>query len=166
MARYSREKILEHTALIRSILVQRTDTTILEIKSILAGAKNPLNLDKDYINKLVNKIRKERANRMDYRTLNVTLAKFEDEAEALKERLWEIIRSATSKPGEKIYAIAELRKTSTELFDKMFDAGVFERKLGKLKTEDSKLTEEQEDLIKQAIEYATHRGKDTKGSSG
>lgn len=148
---YSKERQQEHISQIRRILVVKPDSSILDIRETLMKQRKPLNLDKDYINKLINKIRKERAKRLDYYTVNKILAVFQDEIEELKRRLWIIITNTDGKEKDKIAAIRELRTSSKDLFDKMFDAGVFKRKLGELEF-GKKLTSEEGDLIKKAIE--------------
>ena len=73
---------------------------------------------------------KERAERLDRYTINIVLARFQDEADELKKGLWLIINNPKSTDQSKISAIRELRNTSKDLLDKMFDAGIFRRKLG------------------------------------
>lgn len=129
---YSEEKQQEHISQIRRILVIKPNSTILSIRDDLMKREKPLKLDKDYINKLVNKIRKERANRLDRYTVNKVLAKFQDEVEELKRRLWVIIINNETSEKDKIAAIREVRNSSKDLFDKMFDAGVFKKQLGEV----------------------------------
>ena len=148
---YSKERQQEHISQIRRILVVKPEASILDIKDSLSKQRSPLDLDKDYINKLVNRIRKERAKRLDKYTINVILANFQDEVEELKKRLWLIITNPNSSDQSKISAIRELRTSSKDLFDKMFDAGVFKRKLGEIEIGKT-LSSEEQDLIKQAIE--------------
>jgi len=148
---YSKERQQEHIGQIRRILVIKPEASILDIKESLSKQRSPLDLDKDYINKLVNRIRKERAKRLDKYTINVILANFQDEVEELKKRLWLIITNPNSSDQSKISAIRELRTSSKDLFDKMFDAGVFKRKLGEIEIGKT-LSAEEQDLIKQAIE--------------
>ena len=138
--KYTKERQKEHMSQIRRILVIKPESTILEVRDTLARQIKPLKLDKDYINRIINKIRKERANRLDHYTINVVLAKFQDEMEELKRRLWIIITKGESTEKDKIAAIRELRNSSKELFDKMFDAGIFERKLGEIGIEDKSKT--------------------------
>ena len=138
--KYTKERQKEHMSQIRRILVIKPESTILEVRDTLARQVKPLKLDKDYINRIINKIRKERANRLDHYTINVVLAKFQDEMEELKRRLWIIITKGESTEKDRIAAIKELRNSSKELFDKMFDAGIFERKLGEIGIEDKSKT--------------------------
>ena len=148
--KYSKEQQQEFISQIRRILVIKPESTIRGIRDTLAGQKKPLSLDKDYINGLVNKIRKERAQRLDHYTINKVLAEFQDEVGELKKRLWIIITNPESSEKDKIAAIRELRTSSKDLFDKMFDAGLFSKKLGEL-TLESKLTEEEQKLLSRAI---------------
>ena len=138
--RLSKETQQGHISQIRRILVIKPESTILEVKDALMNQRNPLSLDKDYINKLINKIRRERIKRLDGYTVNVVLAKFQDEMEELKKRLWIIITEPMTEDKDKIAAIKEIRNSSKDLFDKMFDSGIFERKLGEIGIEDKSKT--------------------------
>jgi len=149
---YSKEKQQEHISQIRRVLVIQPNATILGVQAILANKKKqPLKLHKDYINRLINKIRKERAKRLDNYTVNVVLAKFQDEVEELKRRLWLIITNAMTPDKDKVAAIKELRQSSKDIFDKMFDSGIFTKKIGEL-TVDRKFSKEEQELLDKAIE--------------
>jgi len=127
----SKETQKEHISRIRRVLVLKSDATILEIRELLQKGRNPLKLDKDYINKLISKIRKERSQRLDRYTVNKVLVEFEDEVKELKRRLWAIASNA-EEDSDRIRAIKEIRNSSKDLFDKMFDAGVFKKQLGEV----------------------------------
>lgn len=134
MPKYSKEMEKEFIARIRSLIVQDPKMTILKVQEILE--KHPtksLHLDRNYIAKLLKKIRNDRANRMNYETVHTILGKFEDEINELKIRLWSILTDPKAKAREKVSAIKELRDGSDTLIGRMFDAGIFERKLGSLK---------------------------------
>ena len=161
---YSKERQQEHISQIRRILVVKPEASILDIKESLSKQRSPLDLDKDYINKLVKKMRKERASRLDYYTINKVLAEFQDEVEELKKRLWIIIANPGSSERNKIAAIRELRTSSKDLFDKMFDAGVFKRKLGEVQIGKS-LSKEEQDLISRAIELNYGKEKDPQSTA-
>jgi len=147
---YSKERQKEHISLIRRILVIKPEAGILEVKASLSKQKKPVLLDKDYINRLVNKIRKERASRLDHYTVNKVLAEFQDEVAELKKKLWLIITNPENSERDRISAIRELRNSSKDLFDKMGDAGVFTRKLGEIEIGKG-LSQEEQDLIKRVI---------------
>lgn len=153
MARYGKEKIQEQISQIRRILVIKPDSTIPDVQGALARQKKPLKLDKDYVNKLIKKIRKERIYRLDRYTINKVLAEFQDEVEELKKRLWVIINSSDSSHRDRVSAVKELRNSSKELFDKMFDAGVFTKKIGEMEVK-GKLDTKDINVISKALKYA------------
>ena len=162
--KYSKETEKEHISQIRRILVVKPEASILDTKEALSKQRTPLNLDKDYINKLVNKIRKERSKRMDYYTVNKVLAEFQDEVEELKKRLWVIITDPDGIEKDRIAAIREIRTSSKDLFDKMFDAGVFKRKIGEVEIGKT-LNEGEQELIKRAIELDYGKPKPDPGTN-
>lgn len=131
--RLSEETKEIHRNRIRRILVMKPDATICETQSILNSGKNPLKLDKDYINRIIRKIRKRQGERLKNYTVNKVLASFEEEVGELKKQLWVTINQQDATNSEKTLAIRELRNSSKDLFDKMFDAGIFEKKLGEVR---------------------------------
>ena len=153
MPAYSEERTKEYMARIRLLLVKNPKISGLEVQRVLAAdLESPLQLDKNYVAKLIRKIHGERANRIDKLTLDVAIAKYEDEGDAARAELWAIINDIGVEIQHRINAIRALREISTEIFEKMFDAGVFERQLGKIKTEND-LTPEQEAEVEQALNY-------------
>ena len=140
---------------IRSLIVRKPDLSILEVQQLLKDNKtHPLPLHKDYINKLLHKIRNERINRMNNRTVNFVLAEYEDEIISQKEKLWTILNDPNTTPSVKVSAIHEMREATKTIIEKMFDAGVFERQLGSLKAFAVQLNPDDEELIKKAIAHA------------
>lgn len=136
MPKYSEELRQWHTTRIRNILVRFPSATILQVQDTLhKHPSEPLYLNKDYINKLIRKIRTEKIKRMDYRLLNTHLAEFEDKVRQIEQECWAILSNATTEPGDRVRALKEIREANMALFDKMFDAGVFEKK-GELKPAD------------------------------
>lgn len=142
MAIVSEEKQKEYIALIRRLMVMNPSISILGIQSSLENSKHNLRLDKDYINKLKNKIHKERETRYNNYTVKKVLAKYQDELEELKLRLWSITNDKDSTKQEKIMAIRETRASSKDMIDRLFDAGIFTRDLGKLDAGMGNLIEE------------------------
>lgn len=133
MARYSKEKEYEFRSKIRQILVKKPDSTIMQVKAILDD--NGIVLDKNYINRLINKIRVERAYNINHYTFNKIIGDFADEVAELKKKMWNIVDSKDAKYRDKIAATKEIREQASTLIDKMFDGGVFERSLGKIKND-------------------------------
>lgn len=134
MASYGEEKTKEFLSRVRQVIVSKPDATLVQIKQVLAD--NGMNLDIKYIMKLVHKIRRERYTRYDNVTVKNVLAEFEDFINATSVELLKIAK--TSKVDmARIIAHDTRVKHYSLLLDKLFDAGVFERKLG---TIDAKYT--------------------------
>ena len=150
----SKEYEQEMMAIIRSMLVRNPNLTGTQIKNLLANnPKRPIPLDKDYVYKLLKKIRTARAYRINQMAMTDYLSKFSDEAEELKQRLWSIILNDKAKDKDVVSAVKELRNTSKELFDKMFESGIFERQLGKMEIKHT-LSEEDKAIVANALENA------------
>lgn len=130
MARYGKEQERYHTSKVRSLLTIDPQMSLREIQNQLAENNLPLHLN--YIQRLTNKIRAERTKRIDTITLNRTLATFMDVLNETTRIAWQVAISGTSTKTEKIAALREIRAAHRDAFDKLFDAGVFNRKLGEL----------------------------------
>lgn len=165
MTRYSYEFVSGILARIRSILIQNSGITILEVQKILESDEEaPLHLDKNYIGKLIRKIQKERSLRIENNMLSVVLAQFEDEADIARDTLWSFVNDPGVDIADKIMALAKIRDISNNLIDKMFDAGVFERQLGKIKSEGA-LSPEQNEMVNKALTYVLGYRKDNKNKA-
>jgi hypothetical protein len=128
MPKYTKEREKLYIERIRSLLVRNPQVSILEIKAKLAEhPKEPLNLDKDYINRLVRKIEAIRAQKLNWYTINEYLANFEEEIGEIKKRCWGIIQDADASHSERLSAMRELRTSTIELFEKMMEGDVFQR---------------------------------------
>lgn len=173
MGAYAKEKEKMFIARIRSIIVKRQDLTIVDLTEILrAHPTSPLRLDVRYVGKLVKKIQGEQARRTDHYTIQSVLAKFEDEMIELKQRMWIIVSDMGEKDEngkyvrhpasnkDKIAATKVVIDATATLLDKMFDAGIFTRKLGKvdvvISMERQKRVAEIFEMNKQGIYTQTH----------
>lgn len=150
MPSYSKQKEQEFTEMIRILRVRNPGISLREIQSGLE--QNGFHLHVDYINKLVHKLDQEKIHRVDQQTLNKEIADFEDLVKVLANELWKIILGKDSTKREKTSAIKTLLDSRSDLFDKKFDAGIFERQLGKIKAE-GVLTPEQKEMINKALDY-------------
>lgn len=90
------------------------------------------NIDRHYINKLVNEIHTERAKRANTWALNRALSDFQDVMAEIARVGWEIINDPMAKNQDRVMAMREVREAYNTSFEKLFDAGVFERKVGTL----------------------------------
>jgi len=154
--RFSKEKENEIKSMVRLLLVRQPNLSMLQVQDALA--KQGLVFDRNYIGRVVKKIHDERSHRIDNQSLAREIAKFEDLYEALAHELWIMILDKTLKASERNGAIRTLIDAHKSIFDKKFDAGIFEKQLGKLKVEET-LSPEDEAIIKKAIDYATGRAK-------
>jgi hypothetical protein len=165
MSRYSKETSGEHMARIRALLVKDSTMSIRRIQEAMTNnARNPLTLQPNYIGKLINKIRKARQYRLDHYTMNDYLGAREDEIEEMKKRMWAIMDNPLAKDSDKVAATRALNEASNGLFEKMFDAGVFERQIGKIKEEHA-FSEDERKLIDQALSYATRKTNNPTGKN-
>jgi hypothetical protein len=113
-----------------------------------------LHLDRDYIGKLYDEIIVERTKRMDRRLLNQALSAFEDTMTEVVRLAWEIAKTPYLNPQARVTALREIREAHNDVFEKLFDAGVFNRKLGEidLTIRNTPLTEEKKQAIRQVFE--------------
>ena len=153
MPKVTADKESEYLERVREVIVRAPGVSVRQIqKTLEAHRTEPLSLHRDYLTRLVRKIRKNRGQRLNHYLVNSVLGELEQEAKELKKMLWAIIGDLGTDSKVKVAAIKEIRATSIALFDKMFDAGLFERNLGKGEVE-HKLSPEAEAMIQQAIKY-------------
>ena len=119
--RYYRERV-------RSLIVQQPMLSGEGIRRHLE--QQGLVLDRRYINALVSQIHAERAKRADTWTLNMALASFQDAMAEIARVGWEIANDKFQPGRDRAAALREVREAYNAVFEKLFDAGVFERKLG------------------------------------
>src|ERR1017187_11010995 len=113
---------------VRSLLVQNPMISGEGIRRHLEA--QGLILDRHYINKLVNEIHAERSKRADTWILNHALASLQDSMADIVRAAWEIVNDPMARNMDKTFAMKEIREAHNLIFEKLFDAGVFERKLG------------------------------------
>lgn len=134
MPAYSKDNELYHMDRIREALFIRPKAGALTIQRILEQDRNsPLHLHQDYVNRLLTKIRKERAHRQ-YKKINEEIATMEDEFEWLREETIRILLGNADSAG-KVRAIAAMWKMRIDLYEAKLNAGIFERRLGVLEIE-------------------------------
>ena len=157
---------------VRSVLVRKPNASKYELAKIL-------DIDKDTALKLKRQVQKENLARIDTQKIEEELAKIEAEYEALALECWRVItdnvRRVKTKDEkgktvemevvittrDKARAIKNLIEIKKTLFNIKFDSGLFSRKIGEIEV-NKKLSEEEEALIKKAIEYARPKEEDNK----
>jgi arginine repressor len=127
MSSFGEEKTKEFLSMIRQVLVNKPNVTNIQVQKALED--NGVRLNHQYIGKLVRKIRQERYTRFDNQTVKKVLAEFEDFIEDTSQKLLKVY-STSKLDMAKIIALDTRVKHYNILLDKLFDAGVFERKLG------------------------------------
>lgn len=126
----SKEQTNLYLANIRKLMVVQHDMSAPEMKQQLE--KLGLRFDLKYIRRLKDKVLRERQHRADRMTLNSALATFQDVLAETSHIAWQIALSPQSSKRDRIAALKEIREAHRDVFDKLFDAGVFEKKNGTL----------------------------------
>jgi hypothetical protein len=92
----------------------------------------------------------ERVKRLNTLTLNYALSAFQDTVTEIVAVEWEIVNDPMADRLEKLAALREIRAAINDVFNKLFDAGVFERKLGTLDAaiRNKALPEEEKQVIR------------------
>jgi hypothetical protein len=137
---------------VRSLLVQNPMISGEGIRRHLEA--QGLILDRHYINKLVNAVHSERAKRADTWTLNLALSQFQDAMSEIVRVGWEIASDEFADKRARVMALQQIREAQDAVFEKLFDAGVFERKLGTLDAtiRNTPLPEERKQAIRSVFE--------------
>ena len=130
MPAISKDKQEFYKSRIRAIVSVEHQITLVQILDKLA--KEGIHLDRDYLSKLANKVYQERTKRADRQTLNYALAAFEDTMTEVVRVAWSIANDKSARKQDRVMALREVREAHKDVFEKLFDAGVFERKLGTL----------------------------------
>lgn len=153
MAKYSKEQKLEHIERVKRVLAKEPNISVSRIVALIRTGQRPLPVTWDYINGIVAKIRRQRIYRMDYYRVKEWLAEFENVLGEANRHMWNIITNQQAEDKDKIAAVRALRENSVALFDKMFDAGIFERKLGEMVVK-GKLDEGDKMFLDKALKFA------------
>lgn len=127
--RFSKQQMEIHKAQVRRLLVVDHQMTLHEMQKLLA--KNGYDFHIDYVSKVREKVLKERFTRVDRLTLNSALASFSDVLGETSQRMWVVLADPRTTASEKVAAARVINDAHAKVFDKLFDAGVFERNLGR-----------------------------------
>jgi hypothetical protein len=130
MPAYSSDTKKYHRERVRSIMVQNPMLAGEHIRRKLE--QQGLVLDRNYINGIVNGIHRERARRAETWTLNNALTALQDAMGEVVRVGWTIANDQMAEGRDRAAALREIREAYNLMFEKLFDAGVFERKLGTL----------------------------------
>jgi hypothetical protein len=89
-----------------------------------------IKIELHYLSGIVRKLYAERARRAGRQTLNYAVASFEDTMTYVVRVAWEIANDQFALKQDLVIALREIREAHSAVLEKLFDAGVFERKLG------------------------------------
>lgn len=128
--RKSKEQENFYITQIRRLIVIDPDMSAREIQEHLA--ENNLRLDDKYVAKLKEKIYKQRSHSTDRQTLHLALGKMSEALKEVIKEAWITATRASTKPREKVMALKLIADNEVQLFEMLFDAGVFNRKLGEI----------------------------------
>jgi hypothetical protein len=118
-------------ARVRSVLAQDHQIPLDDLADRL-DREYGIKIERHYLSGIVRKIYRERAVRADRQTLNYALAAFEDAMTQVVRVAWNIANDEFARKQDRVAALREIREAHSAVFEKLFDAGVFERKLGTL----------------------------------
>jgi len=130
---YSKERVKYFKTLIKSILVMKPDASAIVVQETLENQQTPIELDRKFINRLTKEIDNERTKNTNDLLLNTAIVKFLERIKETDKHAWAILTDKTTSKQDRLRAIAEIRKNGVSSFNVMFDAGVFDRKLGEVK---------------------------------
>ena len=115
---------------IRSVIAQHPQITQVALRERLKD--DGLALDRWYVAGLLKEIQIERVKRLNTLTLNYALSAFQDTMMEISAVAWSIANDQFARNQDRVAALKEVREANNVVFEKLFDAGVFERKLGTL----------------------------------
>lgn len=151
MPRISQEHKQYYKSRIRSVLAQNPAITQVALKARLEA--DGLTLDRMYLAQLLKSIQVERVKRLNTLTLNYALSAFQDTMMEISAVAWSIANDIDARKQDRVMALREIREAHKDMFEKLFDAGVFERKLGTLDAtiRNTPLPEERKQAIRETF---------------
>lgn len=160
MSKYSKDKIDEIDARIGRLMAIYPNISAKKISETLS-------LDHNFCIRRKRKIDQKNAEAIRQMTVEQDLGEIRNFLNSTLPEIAKIIFDEKSTHRDKINALRVLVDSKKTFLDKKFDAGIFERQLGKIKT-DNTFGEEEKKLIETALNYAFNPDKptaDTRGGS-
>jgi arginine repressor len=130
MPSVAKEQKQYYKSRIRSVIAQHPQITQVALRARLKD--DGLALDRWYVASLLKEIQVERVKRLNTLTLNYALSAFQDTMMEISAVAWSIANDEFARKQDRVMALREIREAHKDMFEKLFDAGVFERKLGTL----------------------------------
>lgn len=158
MSRYSKDKIKEIDNKIGRLMAIYPNISALKMAETLG-------LDHNFVGKRKRKIEQANIEAIKNMTVEEDLGDIRNFLNSTLPEITKIVFDKNSTAKDKINAVKVLIDGKKTFMDKKFDAGIFERQLGKLKTDNS-LGEEERKLITEALNYGFNADRPTKDNSG
>jgi hypothetical protein len=115
---------------VRELTIMEPNVSALRATELLN--KRNLEISYDYVNMMMKEIDIERVKEADEFLLTSFLVTFMERTKMTDKVLWNILTDKNSTRKDKLGAARELRQNFHIVFQTMFDAGVFKRKIGEL----------------------------------
>lgn len=106
------------------------ESNISALRAVEVLGQQGLEISYDFVNDAMKEIDRDRIAEADQFLLNHFLVTFMERIKMSDKVLWNILTHKESSRKDKLGAARELRHNFDTLFQTMFDAGVFKRKLG------------------------------------
>jgi len=146
MSKYSDEKLYEIDVRIRRLKTTNPNMSALQMAEVLKLTPN-------FVAKRKKRIDREDAEAIKRITVEEDLADIRNFLNAVLPEISRFVFDQTIKPKDRINAVKVLIEGKIKLLNSKFDAGVFEKQLGKLKTED-RVSEEERKVLLNAFDNA------------
>lgn len=143
MAAFHDDKIQYHKSRVRDVLIINPTLSAEGIQRELKNSFiDPIKLDRQYIEKLVRKVKKERVTRLDRADVRARLSEMEDTFQAVRSQMWNILMDeglnlVKGGIGARVTAGKVIIDSEKVFLESQMNAGVFDRKLGTIGIEAS-----------------------------
>ena len=151
MSRFTDEKYEQYKGLIRRMKQLKPSITIGEMAT-------QLKIDYRVVMRLNKKVERQRTEAIKRAMADDDLSDIIEFISEASPQIKAIIFSPASKPAEKIAAFRAVIEGKDREMNLKMDAGVYQRNLGKLDVT-RKLNDEDEALLKRALQFATNRAR-------
>lgn len=138
MGAYSDARQEYHKSRIRDIMILKPSVSAEGIQqSLEQSLMDPIRLDREYIRKLVKKIKKDRLVKIDRADIKERIGIMRETYELVAEQMWRILLDGTADGKGRVAAGKVIVDSQKILLEAEMNAGVYDRKLGTLALENT-----------------------------
>lgn len=127
----------EHLRIINTLMVLNPKITNQQIRNTLREQYGEGAYDKNYIGRLRRQIKSERMARYTDAKKDEAMSAYEDGVAWIVGQLRKILSQSDLDPAVRVKALKEIRKSLQDVLNMKMDLGIFERQIGKIKSEES-----------------------------